>query len=311
MTSVCAVKRKKDSYNFVKIFLCLALFALALFFGEPVKNGVINGFKICFFNIIPTLFPFFILSDLWGALIYFHNDSVFSKSFEKIFGINGEGASAFLLGNICGFPLGVKCATQKYLDERIEKRELEALSVICNNPSAAFVISGVGLGLLGSIKIGLILYFSTLISAILIGIIFRIKPSKIQNSKNNERQKFDLIESIKAAGISSITVSSYIIFFSTIIGVASAVVNSPIALSIISVFLEVGSACSVIAGVHSVLGDFTLPLISFSLSFSGMSVFMQAFSILPSFVSKKGYLLKKLFQGILSAILTLILCTII
>ena len=311
MTDICTVKKKKASRETIEILLCLTIFALALLFGGPLKDGVINGFKICFLNIIPTLFPFFILSDLWSVLIRIRSDSILAGCFEKMFGISGEGFSVFILGNLCGFPLGAKAASEKYKNGFINESDLNSLSTICNNPSAAFVISGVGLGLFGSLTIGIFLYFSVLISAMIIGIIFKPKLQKSYKSLNSSRQNFNLIESIKSAGLSSITVSSYIIFFSAIIGVAKTIIKSSLSISLVSALLEVSSACTLIYDNNTLLGLFTLPLISFALSFSGLSVFLQAFSILPPFVSKKGYLLKKLLQGLLSALLTALFCIVI
>ena len=310
MTTIKHVKDKESIKFKLQSLLCILAFVLAIIYGGFLKDGVIYGLKICAFNIIPTLFPFFILSDLWSTVIYFKNNSLTSKYFERIFHINSEGLSCFLIGNICGFPLGAKSLNQKYNDNLLNEEEFNLLTPICNNPSAPFVISGIGAGLLGSIKIGIILYFSVLLSAVAIGYIFR--PSKIISQKSHKKleQNFNFIKSIQSAGLSSIAVASYIIFFSGILGVVKSLIKNKILISIISSFLEVGSACNIINDAANSLESFFLPLISFSLGFSGLSVFMQIFSILPNIVSKKGYLIKKFYQGIISAIITFILTTI-
>lgn len=307
MTAIYATEKRKGARQALTEILCLILFVFVLFFGESVKEGVIYGFKICFFNIIPTLFPFFILSDLWNSVIRFRRDGVAEKFFEKIFGISGEAMSVFVLGNLCGFPLGIKSANEMYIKKSIDKSELEALCAISNNPSAAFVISGVGMGVFKSVRTGIILYFSVVASAVLVGIFFRRKTVKSQNNAENTRQSFDLVESIKSAGYSSIVVSSYIIFFSTIIGVFGKIINNRFVFSVVASFLEVGSACNIISVQSKSLGALCLPLISFALGFSGLSVFMQAFSFLPLDVSKAKYLFKKLLQGFVSALITLLL----
>lgn len=306
MTAIYSIKDRKTARETFKITICLALFVFAIYFAGPVKDGVIYGFKICVFNILPTLFPFFILSDLWNSVIRLRKDSIAAKCFESLFGINGEGMSSFVLGSLCGFPLGIKSATEKYKDGLIDKEELEALSAISNNPSFAFVISGVGMGLFSSFKIGIILYFSVLLSASAVGFIFKSKVKKAQIQRENTQQSFNLVESIKHAGHSSITVSSYIIFFSGIIGVIKKMIDTPIVISVISSFLEIGSACNIIREQSEHLGYLSMPLIAFSLGFSGLSVFLQAFSFLPSNISKSKYLYKKFLQGILSAVITTI-----
>ena len=310
MTAISTEKVKSNKLSIVKALLCLALFVFSLYFGGPIKAGVIEGLRLCAFNIIPTLFPFFILSDLWNSVIEINTNSRIGKIFEKSFGISSDGMPSFLLGNLCGFPLGIKSATEKYDSGNISKSDLEALSVISNNPSAAFAISGVGMGLFSSIKVGVILYFSVLLSAICIGIIFRKKSEKPKNREENARQTFNLVNSVRSAGYCGVVVSSYIIFFSAIISALGSIIKSEVFLSVFSSILEIGSACSLIAEQSKILDIFCLPLISFSLSFSGLSVFLQAFSFLPPFISKRKYLLKKLLQGILSAIFTFFLCLI-
>ena len=289
--------------------LCVMAFVLAIIYGEILKNGVIYGFKICVFNIIPTLFPFFILSDLWSSIIHAKKNSLLSRCFKRIFNVNSEGLSCFLIGSICGFPLGAKLLSQKYNDNHLNDEELNFLTAICNNPSAPFVISGIGVGLFGSIKIGIILYLSVLLSSVSIGCIFKPNNVSTQKSYKKPEQNFNLIKSIQSAVLSSISVASYIIFFSGILGVIKSLVKNDILVSIISSFLEIGSACTIINEASDSLKIFCLPLISFSLGFSGLSVFMQIFSILPPFVSKRKYIAKKLLQGTISALLTfLALC---
>jgi len=311
MTNIQHIKKKRITIPLIKGYLCFLVFFIALCFSERLKEGIIFGFRICFFNIIPTLFPFFILSDLWISVIYYKNNSLPARCLKKLFHVNGEGLSSFVIGNVCGFPLGIKTASKKYSLGIINKDELETLITISNNPSVAFVVSGIGLGLFHDIKLGLVLYFSVLISSIITGAFFRSAEEKPQKAYEISKQKFNIIESVRSAGLSSLYVSFYIIFFSGIIGVISSLIKNELAISIISAFLEVASACSIISENRQILGSFCLPLISFSLAFSGLSVFLQAFSILPPTISKKKYLFKKLLQGIISSIITLLLLYVI
>ena len=152
-----------------------------------------EGLKLCITTLIPSMFPFFILSDLWETVIYFDSNSIVAKGFEKIFNINGEGLSCFLIGSICGFPLGAKSLSEKYCDNFFNDEELDSLSALCNNPSAPFVISGIGVGLFGSLKIGIILQISVLLSAIFIGWFFRPNHKFSTKQKEKRKQNFILV----------------------------------------------------------------------------------------------------------------------
>ena len=167
MTANFLGKKKDTAVSSLKTSLCFILLSISLCFTNSLKEGVIYGLKICFTNIIPSLFPFFILADVWMSLIRIPPSSLLSK-ICRFLGINNELIDTFLIGNICGFPLGAKMATTKYSEGLMSKEELEAIIPLCTNPSLAFVVSGIGAGLLGNIKMGCILYFSTIISSVLI-----------------------------------------------------------------------------------------------------------------------------------------------
>ena len=310
MTIISTEIKKKEITSTLLNLLCFSIYILAILLSEELKSGAITGFDLCVYNILPSLFPFFILTDFINDLVTFDHlrDNLF---LNKILKVSKNGLAPLLIGNISGFPVGVKAAKDKYENNLLEKNELENLSVIANNPSSAFIISGVGCGLLGDIKIGILLYLSVLISTLITAITFNKEIQKTQNNNIITGQKFNLIHSIKSAGQTCITVASFIIFFSSLIGVLKKYTKNKLVLSIFSSLLEVGSSCCIITENSSFLKKLTLPLISFSLSFSGLSVFMQTFSILPSCISKRNYLLKKFFQGIVSAFITFILINIL
>jgi hypothetical protein len=272
-----------------------------------MKIGAIQGMKIAFESVVPTLFPFFILSDIWTCYFITDKQSFAAKLFEKLFFIPSPGISAFIAGNVCGFPLGVKIANKLYLDNNLSREQATILCGISNNPSAAFVISGVGLGLFGSYKTGLLLYLSCIIASILSGIIFRKKGYNYNKTNDNIRQKFDLTSSIKNAGLNSIIVSSYIIFFSAMLSLIGSFVRDRLLLGVISAFLEVSGATTLLSQIQYLQGNVILALIAFSLGFSGFSVHFQAFSMMSDDLSKAKYLLVKLTQGLLSSLTALVL----
>ena len=303
MTAKCIQNKKDKAVSHFKPIICIIHCIYAICFSNSLKEGVIYGFKICVMNIIPTLFPFFILADMWRVVIYFSPN----PKLCKLLNIDLQFLDAFLIGNICGFPLGAKMLTEKYREGIIEKEDLDSLIPLCTNPSLAFVISGIGAGLLGSIKSGFILYFSTIISSAVIYLLFPHKTHFSKNSSIKSEQTFSLVDSIRNAGTSCATVSSFIIFFSAIIGLVKSLIKNKLILSLISAFLEIGSACSTIAECDGLSYVFSLMLIAFSLAFSGISVFLQVLSVAPSDLSKRRYISRKLLQGILSAGITLLI----
>ncbi len=306
MTAKTINKRKDSGMGALGIIIFFIIALILLLYGNESKEAVIFGIKLSALSIIPAIFPFFILSDL--LLVSFTNSGGFARRlFERIFHISGSALPTFIIGLVCGFPLGVKGACELYKDKRISKEECERLSGFVNNPSLAFVISGVGLGMLGSIKHGVMLYFSVMLASIMTGYMFRIKRYKTHISEYNTKQKFNLTLSIKNAGQSSLLVSSYIIFFSMILGILSAVVKSSTLVSLLSPIFEVGNATKLLSANTAFSPVLTFSLIAFALGFSGLSVFMQAASFLPPGISRKKILLMKITEGIISALIAFVI----
>ena len=304
MTAKALMVKSKSNYTAIYSALCFFLSFIMIALSKEIKEGVYNGLTFSFTTIIPTLFPFYILSDLWSAWFRVKKDSTLSKIFEKIFNINSCGLTAMISGIVCGFPIGVKSASQLYIKNEITYDEFERLSGFVNNPSASFIISGVGAGMLGDTRAGFLLYVSVIFSSALVGNVFRNSKSKSKNTDVNIRQSFNLVDSIKNAATTSISVASYIIFFSGLISVVNSAVPSEALRSVISSFLEVSNATKLIV----LCSDFDLPmklgLIGFSLGFSGLSVHMQAMSFFGGAPFPRKYFRMKLLQGVLSALLS-------
>lgn len=305
MTLIKPNIQRKLIWNIYSL-ICICLALLMIFFGAAIKESIYNGLLFSLTTIIPTLFPFFILSELWTAVFYVDPDGWICGAFERIFKVNGCAITAFISGFICGFPIGVKVLSELYNAGRITKAEFEYLSGFVNNPSFAFVISGVGAGIYKDTKIGVLLYLTILLSSVITGVFFRPQSKTIYKTAENPRQSFDFVQSIKNAGKTSINVISCIIFFSGLIGFISAIVKNEPFVNAVSLTLEVSNAVEIISNAKYLTKSSRLILTAFALGFSGFSVHMQAFGFMPKEISKIKYLLIKTFQGVLSSLLVTI-----
>ncbi len=293
----------KKKYGSAAIFAGCVL--VCLLFREEIKEAIIFGIRLSAGSVIPTLFPFFVISDYISKNIDYAEPGQAALLFSRLLGVSASGFYAFVLGNVCGFPLGVRCAGELYEKGAISKEECELLSGISNNPSLAFTVSLVGGVFLGSFTKGAVLYLALLLSTAITGKIFAHKGKLCQNTVFIQGQSFDIAESVKSAGLSSVTVSSFIIFFSGIIGLLKQLLPEGTPLLLSAVLLEVGNSTLL-------LSECTLPfplifsLFGFALGFSGLSVHLQAFTFLPEDISRKKYLLIKLSEGVLCSFISFV-----
>ena len=305
MTSSAPIEKNTPLPRALISLTCPIIAVILIIFGSEVKAGIYKGLIFSFTTVIPTLFPFFILSDIWVKSCC--TEGIFSRITERIFGISGVSFSAIVTGLICGFPIGIKTASELYRREIISKDELEHLCGFVNNPSPAFVISGIGAAMMGSVSAGIRLCLSVMLSAFAIGIIFRKKHTSNGKTDFISRQNFDLAESIRSAGLTSLNVTSCIALFGGIINMVSIIAPNKFISASVSAILEITNAAKSICDLSFKTATTKYMAISFALGFSGMSAHIQAFSFMPKEISRPRYLAKKLLQGIICSLFSLLL----
>ena len=127
----------------------LLLFFLMLTYPAESLYYAFTGLTLWFQKMIPTLFPFMILS---GIMIRMNLTEYFSMLltplFKPLFSVNGNGAYCIILGFLCGFPMGAKVVADLYERGKLSHEEASRLLAFCNNIGPIYMISFV-LPLLG------------------------------------------------------------------------------------------------------------------------------------------------------------------
>ncbi len=305
--------QKKESFkknkSILLSFLILALSAFVSVFLSPyITKYTVDGLHLCANTIIGSVFPFLILTDVIVGFARFDSIGWLRLLFEKLFKINGYAITAYAVGLICGFPLGVKVAVDLYNRGFISKDECERLMGFSNNTGPAFVIGGVGFALRGSIKDGIILYFSMLISSVFSGFIIGLgKDSTSGRAEREYEISYDFTSSVKNAATNTLNICAFVVFFSVICGILSLVIKNGAVYSILVSISEVSNAAKALAR-SPYPRSINLALTSFAISFSGVSVHTQARCfVYGTDLSMKRYWGAKIIQGITASAITSIL----
>ncbi len=282
-----------------------------------------KGLKLCANTVIPSLFPFMVISELivksgLGAKV----GKLLSKPVKWLFGVGEGGACAFILGIICGFPIGAKTISSMLERGEIEKDEAERALTFCNTPGSAFVISAVGVSLFGSLRLGVTLYACVILSAVIVGTVGRIFISKKTNSTpstsiasafRTPRSALPsaspvaiFTSSIQSSASSMLTVCALVAFFSSFVGCLGAVLEklgAPTTLTAaIFGFFELSSGVGMAADLPPMSA---ILLSSIALGWSGLSVHFQVMTVCSGQkLSFKPYLIAKFCQGIVCSSLT-------
>lgn len=321
-------------YSFTLLFLIFTI-CLILFSSNNLVAAQ-NGLSLWATSVVPTLFPFFVATELLCQTNFTYiMGKLLNKFIKPIFNVPGEASVAILLGTISGYPIGAKVVCNLKKQKIISKIEAERLIAFTNNSGPLFILGTVGIALFKNKHIGLILLASHILASLLVGYCFRFwKKSKLEvnfreakfNSKLAPLKISDIGEilgnSIGKAISSILSIGGFVVLFSVILSIIE---NSGILNIITSVLSQVGIkeniSTSIITGVIELTNGVnlssmlyqTLPLLSilitsFLLGFGGISVLLQVYSIISKEgISIKPYLYGKLLQGIFASIFTFIL----
>ena len=208
----------------------LCAMAALIFASDQVISSCRYALSLCCELIIPSLFPFFLISILMNRLglpgMLGHLTAPLSR---LLFGVSGAGGTAFVMGLCGGYPLGAAYIADMADSGSISREEGERLLGFCNNSGPAFLIGAIGTGLFSSVKAGLYLYMVHILAAALTGIILRClwgsgPGEEALESSGTPPVAFSpaFTETVKQAVVSVLNVCGYVICFTVLVGLLDA-----------------------------------------------------------------------------------------
>lgn len=324
------IKRNIIPIMFLLFTICLIIFSKSNI--QAVKKSL----NIWFNNVIPSLFPFFIATELLN-----HTNipkvfgNIFNKIMRPIFNVPGIGAYALIMGIISGYPIGAKIVTNFRNQNLCTKEEAERLITFTNNSGPLFILGTVGITLFYDSTIGLLLLFTHILASITVGIIFRFWKSKTKEKRNtytiNNNITFNslgeiLSKSIISAINSTILIGGFIILFGIILSILQNTyilnflkipfipifnllnIKTEFIVPIFNGILELTNGVAIISSIPSKNLAINIIISAFLLGFGGISIMLQVLSIVSkSDISIKPYIFGKLLQGLLAAFYTFII----
>ena len=304
------------------LLLALLLLSLILLSAQAAADGCRLALSVCARLIIPSLFPFFVLSSLLNALgLPGLLGRLLAPAAIRLYGISGAGASALPMGLCGGYPAGAAYIAELETSGAVTPREAERLLAFCNNSGPAFLVGAIGCGVFHSVKAGMLLYACHILSALLTGLIFRDSQS------TPEIQPVFLDETDPAAALSDaiqksvraiLNVCGFVVFFTVLLSVAENLGVLPWAIGVLGrVFgaapeltrpmlvglLELGSGVAAMEGLP--LSPAALSLAAFLTGWGGLAVYFQTRALLKDCKAKGAlHLAGHLFSAAIGAALT-------
>ena len=313
--------------------LCATLALLAD--PQAALEAARNGLELCGNVIIPSLFPFFVLSSLVVDLgLAGYLGRLLEKLMRPLFRVNGACASALALGFIGGYPVGARTAISLYQNGMCSRTEAQRLLAFCNNSGPAFILGVVGAGVFASSRAGVLLCLAHALASVCVGILFRFYPGDGKDRRGREgraapqfrARRFTAVftGAVKNSFLSTLNICAFVIFFTVVLqmlvttGVLPGIARllglllSPLGLTeewarrLLTGLVEISSGVWTLTGEGTFSGRLTMA--AFLLGWAGLSVHCQVLSFLgDSGLSAKTYLAGKLLHGGLSAVFVALL----
>lgn len=249
-----------------------------ILFSAPAlcARGVREALSVCGNTVIPSLFPFMVIS---GFLVHSGMSTALSRLAlpvtARLFRLPGVSAGVIVMSLIGGFPVGIKMIIQLLNAGQLSEQQAKRMCLFCVNAGPAFVISAVGTAVLGSTRAGVLLYVSVSFAAVLLGVLSRFWAKKDELSAEKGRAVIlynpavALSDSVRESVYAMLQICAWVILFGAL-GVYLNTLPMPTAVAVfINCILEVTS------GVHTAANTFSVPFLAAVLAFSGLSVHCQ------------------------------------
>ena len=246
----------RQPFSRITFFLTAAYAVLLLSQPQAAVSGFTQGLLLCGNRVLPALFPFFVVSALLTAL---PQSRVLALPFRLIThgcGIRFPGAALILLLSwLGGYAVCARLVGEALHAGQISRRDAGLLLAVgcCSGPG--FVIGCVGGIMLGSVRLGILLYALQLAANLLAASVLCLfhpavtqkdpVPSNLSAEIAPAQAGPDLPGAIRGAVDSCLTVCGCILFFR----VTGAVIESflpvsPLWHAIASAVLEVSAGCN-------------------------------------------------------------------
>jgi len=285
------------------IFVSIIVFALLILGAAEVTESARYALSLCAGLIVPTLFPFFVISILLNRLgLPAILGRLLNPTLGRLFRVSGAGVSALIIGLCGGYPMGAAYIADMLRAGHIKTEEAEHLLCFCNNSGPAFIISAVGVGVFASPAAGALLYLIHILSALISGVLIRGKGFNTRDTHVHiETMSFFAAFplAVRQAVISVLNVCGFVVSFTALLGLLdrgglislicgrlSQLTGMEISWfhALLAGFVELGSGAGAMQGMA--LTPLNFALASMLLGWGGLSVHFQTRALLADSEAK-------------------------
>lgn len=321
-------KNMKTLAKNVSLTLLISAFMVFILLHAPkAKEFAALGLQTWFGQLIPSLLPFMILS---GLLIRMNLIPLFCKPFglllRPLFRMSDSCIYVFVMGFLCGFPMGAKNTADLYSRKQLTRDEAEFLLAFTNNIGPVYFLSFVT-GKVYHTDTPFFCILCQFLLPVLYGLVLRytwyrsklpvpvpsvsLSPRMALNGradKNHLVSLFDALdESIMGGLVQIAALGGYMIFFNLLVLIPAAIFRHNPYQGFLHSLLELSGGLELLG--RSALTEKTKLLLAHTaLSFNGMCCMFQTLHLIhKTDLSIQKYMFHKLILCVIT-ILFLLAC---
>ncbi len=297
---------KKKILNGLIVLSFIILLIEILVHKVLVFNTIAYSLEIWVNSLIPTMFPFFVISDI---LIHYHVTNYIprfiKKTFCKLFHVNENVVTIFFLSCLSGFPSNARNTKSYYEQGLITKEEASHALLFTHFSNPLFILSTVAIFFFQKEQYGYIILASHYLGNVIIGLFTRTNHSSNFNYTlvKEESQSFSttLISAIRSSIDTLLlilgTLTSFLIIASLII---ESFHFAPYPSTMMKGILEITMGLKNLS-LLNISDLYKVVIATMFISFGGFSVHLQVISqLVDTDIPYQPFFIARIFHAIIS-----------
>ncbi len=280
--------------------LCVLGMGILILDSKTALSGAQAGISLCIRTVIPSLFPFFVLSiALTGSLL--GSDLPIFRPLGRLMGVPMGAEPILLAGFLGGYPVGAQTIGTAHRAMQLSDSQARRMLAFCNNCGPSFLF-GMTAALFSQRWVPWALWAIHLISAVAVSALL---PRKSSRQISVTARSVTLPGALRSAVGVMGSVCGWVILFRVLLAFWERWIGwlLPDTFSVIlSGILELANGCCALAGIEN--SGLRFILCAGMLSFGGLCVGLQTLSVAQN-ADTSLYFPGKLLQTVFSILLAL------
>lgn len=288
---------KKQLWSGIGEFIGMLILILD---GKTALQGAQQGIELCLRTVIPSLFPFFLLSILLTSSFLGSSLPVL-RPLANLCGMPNGAESILVSGFLGGYPVGAQSIAAAYHSGQLDRKDAERMLAFCNNAGPAFLF-GMVASMFPKPWIAWALWGIHIASAILVSLL--IPGNTAKSASLSLSKQTSLPEALHSSITVMATVCGWVLLFRVVIAFLNRWVLWLLPTTVhvaITGLLELSNGCCELASISDTSLRFIL--CSAMLALGGICVTMQTMSVTYG-LSLRYYFIGKLLQMIFSFVIS-------